>query len=330
MRIAVARETRPGETRVALVPDLVGRLLALGYDVVFEPGAGRAAGHSDEAYIAAGARLGSLDGATLVLSVHPVATSATSVSLTPGSTFVLERVPRLTRAQPMDALTSQALVAGYRAVVVAADLLGRIFPLTVTAAGTLPPARVLVLGAGVAGLEAIATSHRLGGRVSAYDVRASSAEEIRSLGAEPIDLELPPLEGATGYAREMTPDRAALQQERLLPHLAAMDVVITTAAVPGRHPPILVTRAMLEVMPPGSVVIDVYADLGGNVEGSVAGEVVTVGGTRVWGGDNVPGQLPGPASRLYAQNVVSFVELLTRNGRFDPDYDDEIVSACVT
>jgi len=326
MRVAVARERRDGESRVALVPSLVGRLIALGYDVVVEPGAGSAAGHPDEEYVAAGARLGELD-ADLVLSVHPVEVDAPSISLT-GGTFALERVPRISRAQSMDVLTSQALVAGYRAVVVAADLLGRMFPLTMTAAGTVPAASVLVLGTGVAGLEAIATANRLGAAVSAYDVRASAVEEIRSLGATPLDLGLPPLDGAAGYAREMTAERAVLQQQRLGPHVAAADVLITTAVVPGLVPPLLVSRAMVEAMSPGSVVIDLFADAGGNVEGSVPGEVVTLGRAKVWGGANAAAQLPGPASQLYAHNVVSFVELVTRDGRFDPDFSDEVVAAC--
>ncbi|HET7689214.1 MAG TPA: NAD(P)(+) transhydrogenase (Re/Si-specific) subunit alpha [Nocardioidaceae bacterium] len=326
MRVAVARERREGETRVALVPALVGRLRALGYDVVVEAGAGLAAGHPDEEYVEEGAVIGGLD-ADLVLAVHAVEGAAPSITLTGGS-FALERVPRISRAQSMDVLTSQALVAGYRAVVVAADLLGRMFPLTMTAAGTIPAARVLVLGTGVAGLEAIATAHRLGAVVSAYDVRASSAEEIRSLGAEAVDLGLPPLDAAAGYAREMTSERAALQQSLLAPHVAAADVLITTAAVPGRVPPVLVSRSMVEAMSPGSVVVDLFADAGGNVEGSVAGAVTAGGRAQVWGGANVPAQLPGPASRLFAHNVVSFVELVTRNGRFDPDYDDEIVRAC--
>jgi len=228
----------------------------------------------------------------------------------------------------MDALTSQALVAGYRGAIVAAEMLRRFFPLSMTAAGTIPPAQVVVLGAGVAGLQAIATARRLGAMVKAYDVRASSAEEIRSLGAEAIDLGLDPLEGAAGYAREMTAERAALQLERLAPYVAAADALITTAAVPGRQAPMLVSRAMLEQMSPGSVVVDLAAESGGNVEGVVAGEVVRIGNAQVWGGADVPSQLPGPASRLYAQNVVSLVALMTVGGAFAPDFADEIVAGC--
>jgi NAD(P) transhydrogenase subunit alpha len=247
------------------------------------------------------------------------------------TSFAMELVPRISRAQSMDALSSQALVAGYRCAIVAAGMLRRFFPLNMTAAGTVPPAEVLVLGAGVAGLQAIATARRLGAVVKAYDVRAAAAEEIRSLGAQAVDLELDTLEGAGGYAREMTEDRAARQMELLTPYVAAADALITTAAVPGRSAPLLVTSAVVEQMKPGSVVVDLAAESGGNVEGSVAGEVVRIGEAQVWGGSNVPSQLPQPASRLYAQNVVNLVTLMTREDAFDPDFEDEIVTgACVT
>ena len=356
MRIAVARETRPGETRVALVPELVGKLTALGYEVAVEPGAGRGALHADEAYAAAGAEVSeaALAGAAVVVSVNPL-DAAVVRQLPPGTStvsflptaanpdlvvdlrdcgvtaYAMELVPRISRAQTMDALSSQALVAGYRCAVVAAGMLRRFFPLNMTAAGTVPPADVVVLGAGVAGLQAIATARRLGAVVKAYDVRAASAEEIRSLGAQAIELELETLEGAGGYAREMTEERAARQKELLTPYVAAADALITTAAVPGRRAPLLVTAAMVEQMGPGAVVVDLAAESGGNVEGSVPGEVVRIGNAQVWGGANVPAQLPQPASRLYAQNVVNLVTLMTRDGAFDPDPSDEIVAgACVT
>ena len=356
MRIAVARETRPGETRVALVPELVGKLTALGYEVAVEPGAGRGALHADEAYAAAGAEVSeaALAGAAVVVSVNPL-DAAVVRQLPPGTStvsflptaanpdlvvdlrdcgvtaYAMELVPRISRAQTMDALSSQALVAGYRCAVVAAGMLRRFFPLNMTAAGTVPPAEVVVLGAGVAGLQAIATARRLGAVVKAYDVRAASAEEIRSLGAQAIELELETLEGAGGYAREMTEERAARQKELLTPYVAAADALITTAAVPGRRAPLLVTAAMVEQMGPGAVVVDLAAESGGNVEGSVPGEVVRIGNAQVWGGANVPAQLPQPASRLYAQNVVNLVTLMTRDGAFDPDPSDEIVAgACVT
>jgi NAD(P) transhydrogenase subunit alpha len=240
----------------------------------------------------------------------------------------------------MDGLSSQALVSGYRSAIVAAGMLRRFFPLNMTAAGTVQAAEVVVLGAGVAGLQAIATAKRLGAIVRAYDVRAAAAEEIRSMGAKAIELDLETLEGAGGYAREMTDDRAARQRELLTPFIAAADALITTAAVPGRTAPMLVTREMVEQMKPGSVVVDLAAETGGNVEGSVPGEVVRIGNAQVWGGRNVPSQMPGPASKLYAQNIVNLVTLMTatdsdddgnRSSRFAPDFDDEIVSgSCVT
>lgn len=357
MRIAVARETEPGESRVALVPELVGRLVTAGYEVAVEPDAGRAALLDDQAYADAGATVSdnALHGAGLVLSVQPVkpealrfcAPRAATVSfLFAGrradevalrqaagiTTFAMEQVPRISRAQSMDALSSQALVSGYRCAIVAAGRLREFFPLSMTAAGTIRPAQVLVLGAGVAGLQAIATSRRLGAVVKGYDVRAAAAEEIASLGATPIDLELPTLEGAGGYAREMTEERAQLQRARLAPHVAAAHALITTAAVPGRQAPLLVTAEMVAGMRPGSVVVDLAADSGGNVEGVVAGSVVNVatahgqGSVQLWGGANVPSQMPAPASRLYAQNVVNVIQLMTRDQMFDPDLNDEIVA----
>lgn len=356
MRIAVARETREGETRVALVPELVGRLTALGWTVAVEPGAGERALFADEEYAEAGAEVTdqALEGAELVVSVTPLERAQVR-SLPPGTAtlsflpvgaqpelvadlrdcgvtaFAMELVPRISRAQSMDALSSQSLVAGYRCAVVAAGLLRRFFPLNMTAAGTVPPAQVVVLGAGVAGLQAIATARRLGAVVKAYDVRAASAEEIRSMGAQAIELDLETLEGTGGYAREMTEDRAARQRELLTPYVAAADALITTAAVPGRRAPTLVTTSMVEQMGAGSVVVDLAAESGGNVEGSLPGRVVRIGRASVWGGENVPGQMPGPASRLYAHNVVNLVALMTREGAFDPDFDDEIVAGtCVT
>ena len=356
MRIAVARESEPGEARVALVPELLGKLRAIGYDIAVQPGAGRLALVTEEAYAAAGATVtpDALTAADVVVSVQPLpeaaiqtlrAGAATISFFAAGSraqdldlrrarsltTFGMEYVPRISRAQSMDALSSQSLVAGYRAAIVAAGRLRQFFPLSMTAAGTVPPAQVVVLGAGVAGLQAIATCRRLGAVVKGYDVRAAAAEEIRSMGAQAIELDLPTLEGAGGYAREMTEERATRQRELLAPHIAAADAVITTAAVPGRRAPLLVTADMVGAMKPGSVVVDLAADSGGNVEGSEPGEVVQVGGVQVWGGSNVPSQMPAPASRLYAQNIVHVILLMTRDGQFAPDFDDEIVAAmCLT
>ncbi|HEX7738622.1 MAG TPA: NAD(P) transhydrogenase subunit alpha, partial [Marmoricola sp.] len=324
MKIAVVRETRDGETRVAMVPELVGKLTALGYDVLVEPDAGAAAGFADDEYTEAGAaisedavadadvvasvralddeRIGGLRSGAATVSFLPVNQShdlVTTLRDAGVTSFAMELVPRISRAQSMDALSSQALVSGYRCAIVASEMLRRFFPLNMTAAGTVQPAKVVVLGAGVAGLQAIATAKRLGAVVSAYDVRAAAAEEIRSVGAKSIDLQLETLEGAGGYAREMTEDRAAKQRELLTPYIAEADALITTAAVPGRQAPMLVTREMVEEMKPGSVVVDLAAESGGNVEGSVAGEVTEIGHAQVWGGDNVPAQMPGPASTLY-------------------------------
>lgn len=356
MRVVVVRETAPHENRVALVPDLVGRLTGAGLDVAVETGAGVRSLHPDEAYEAAGAAVtdSPLADADVVLSVQPLPVDrartlradATTVSFLPLSTepdvvrtlrdakvttFGLELVPRISRAQAMDALSSQALVAGYRAVIVAAERLPKFFPLFMTAAGTVPPAKVLVLGAGVAGLQAIATARRLGAQVEAYDVRAAAAEEVRSLGARFVELDLPTLEGAGGYAREMTEERAQKQRELLAPHVTAADVLVTTAAVPGRSAPLLVERPTVEAMRQGSVVVDLAAEQGGNVDGSKPGEERTIGGALVWGGLNVPSQLPVHASRLYSANVVELLLLMNNEGRIEPDFDDEIIDAtCVT
>jgi NAD(P) transhydrogenase subunit alpha len=356
VRIAVARETREGEARVALVPELVGKLTGLGYTVAVEPGAGLGSLHEDEDYLRVGAEIAeeAWSDADVVVSVNPLEpgvvrrlrAGTATVSFLPVASsldlvadlrdygvtsFAMELVPRISRAQSMDALSSQSLVAGYRSAIVAAGLLRRFFPLNMTAAGTVPPAEVVVLGAGVAGLQAIATSKRLGAVVKAYDVRAAAAEEIRSMGAQAIELELETLEGTGGYAREMTADRAQRQRDLLSPYIAAADALITTAAVPGRQAPLLVTAAMVEQMKPGSVVVDLAAETGGNVEGAMPGRVVRVGQAQLWGGANVPSQMPGPASRLYAQNIVNIVTLMTRDGAYAPDFDDEIViGACVT
>jgi NAD(P) transhydrogenase subunit alpha len=356
VKIAIAAETRTDERRVALVPGLVSRLTGAGYEVAVEPGAGAAAHHSDDDYRAAGAEVtpAAAEDAAALLGVQPptdkqidtLPRDAVVISFLPAaqelplvtrlrdanlSAFAMELVPRTSRAQSMDALSSQALVAGYRCALVAAERLPRFFPLLMTAAGTVAPAKVLVLGAGVAGLQAIATARRLGAVVRAYDVRAAAAEEVRSVGAEFVELDLPPLEGAGGYAREMTEDRAARQLELLAPYVADADALITTAAVPGRSAPLLVTSEMVAAMRPGSVVVDLAAEQGGNVEGAVPGEEVTIGGANVWGGRNVPSQMPAQASQLYASNVVNLLLHMTSDGKLTPDLDDDIVSgSCVT
>ncbi|MEO0010611.1 MAG: hypothetical protein RIQ39_200 [Actinomycetota bacterium] len=348
MRVAVPKELREGEKRVALVPDVISKLTKLGYEVVIESGAGVHSQASDDLYRSAGASVVSgdvLTSADVVLSVQPLTpaqmkslkTGAVTISFLSPTTsvdsidaaaaagvtaFSLELVPRISRAQSMDALTSQALCAGYRAALVGAELSPRFFPLLMTAAGTVTPAQVLVLGAGVAGLQAIATARRLGAVVSAYDVRPASADEVRSMGATFIQLELDALEGAGGYAREMTEERAAKQRELLTPYIAKSHVVITTAAVPGRTAPRLMTKDMVDAMEPGTIIVDLAAETGGNVEGSKAGEIVeTAGGVRIWGGKDVPSQLPFHASSLYARNVVNLLTLLTQGAA--PAKDDK-------
>jgi NAD(P) transhydrogenase subunit alpha len=358
MLIAVPKEIRDGELRVALVPDIINKLTRLGLDVAIESGAGIGAQASDDAYRAAGAQVISgdvLKSADVVLSVTAL-TPAQITTLKKGAitisflsivnqresieaavkagvtAFSLELVPRISRAQSMDALTSQALCAGYRAALVGAELSPRFFPMLMTAAGTVTPAQVLVLGAGVAGLQAIATARRLGAVVSAYDVRPSSADEVKSMGATFIELELESLEGAGGYAREMTEERAAKQRELLTPYIAKSHVVITTAAVPGRTAPRLMTAAMIDSMQEGTVIIDLAAETGGNAEGSRPGEIVTTPkGVRIWGGKDVPSQLSFHASSLYSRNVVNLLTLLTKPSvegselAFDINFDDEII-----
>lgn len=356
MKVAIVKESAVGEARVAMVPELLPKLTGLGYEVLVEPSAGVSALYADLEYTEAGAVVAAdaLSQADVVLSVqaltseqlHSLKSGAATISfMSPAqsldaiverrdlllSSYAMELVPRISRAQSMDALSSQALVAGYRCAIVAAQRLRRFFPLSMTAAGTVPPAEVVVLGAGVAGLQAIATAKRLGAVVKAYDVRAAAAEEIRSMGAVAIELDLETLDGSGGYAREMTEERSARQRELLTPFIAAADALITTAAVPGRQAPRLVTTEMVEQMKPGSVVVDLAAETGGNVEGAVAGSVVQIGAAQIWGALNVPSQMPGPASRLYAQNLVNLVTLMTGDDGFAPDFDDEIViGTCVT
>ena len=360
MRIAVAKEIRSGEARVALVPDIISKLTKAGLEVVIEAGAGVASGFQDSEFTAAGAtvksgnvisdadvvasvtaltpdQMKSLKKGALTISFLSPTTSVDSIeaAASAGVTALsLELVPRISRAQSMDALTSQALCAGYRASLVAAELSPRFFPLLMTAAGTVTPAQVVVLGAGVAGLQAIATAKRLGAVVSAYDVRPSSADEVKSMGAKFITLELEALEGAGGYAREMTEERAAKQRELLTPYLAAADVVITTAAVPGRPAPRLVTGQMVSAMKSGAVIVDLAAETGGNVEGSKPGETITTtNGVVIWGGKDVPSQLPYHASMLFSRNVVNLLLLMTKSvdgkptGDVIPDFSDEIIDA---
>ncbi|WP_349898645.1 Re/Si-specific NAD(P)(+) transhydrogenase subunit alpha [Parafrigoribacterium soli] len=359
MLVGVARESQSGERRVAATPETVVQLKKLGLDVAIETGAGAEADYPDAAYADVGAALvdalalGEVD---VLCHVRPL-TPATAAGLRSGAitiglaspaselatvsalakagvtSFALELVPRISRAQSMDALSSQALVTGYRAVLEAAVRLPRFFPLYMTAAGTVPPARVLVLGAGVAGLQAIGTAKRLGARVSANDIRAASAEEVTSIGGTFIDLELDAAtEGTGGYARALSQDRAVRQRELLAPHVAAADVLITTAAIPGRAAPLLVTTEMVAAMRAGSVVIDLAAESGGNVEGVVAGTDVAVPTTAGDGAVTLVGlrdpasAVATDASRLYAKNVANLLALMVVDGAVAPDFDDEVIA----
>lgn len=363
MKAGVARERRRGERRVAVTPESVAQLTGLGLEVVVEAGAGVTAGFPDAAYATAGATVvpalapEELDILAHVRPleaaiVHRLRRGAVTVGLASPATelpivaalarggvtsFALELVPRISRSQSMDALSSQALVTGYRSVLEAAMRFPRFFPLYMTAAGTIPPARVLVLGAGVAGLQAIGTAKRLGARVSAYDVRPASADEVASMGAAFITLDLDAVEGAGGYARELSEDRAVRQRELLAPHVAAADVLITTAAIPGRPAPLLVTSAMVAGMKAGSVVVDLAAESGGNVEGVVAGQDVAVpttagdGAVTLHGLQDAASAMPTDASRLFAKNVANLLALVVSGGQFTLDLSDDVVSgACLT
>jgi len=363
MQVGIVRETRPGERRVAATPETTAVLVALGLEVAVEAGAGVESGFADEAYEAAGAsvvpqlELGALDVCCHVRALSPADAAqlkegAVTIGLaSPASelptvsafaarrvtSFALELLPRISRAQSMDALSSQALVAGYRAVLEAAARFPRFFPLYMTAAGTIPPAKVLVLGAGVAGLQAIGTAKRLGARVSANDIRPASADEVKSMGGTFINLDLDAAEaaGTGGYARALSDDRAERQRQLLAPHVAAADILITTAAIPGRAAPLLVTADMVAGMRAGSVVVDLAAESGGNVEGVVAGRDVQVavdgGQVTLVGLADAPSAIPTDASRLYAKNVSNLLTLLVTDGQLALDFDDEIVAgACLT
>jgi NAD(P) transhydrogenase subunit alpha len=364
VQVGVRREQRAGERRVAATPETVHQLTKLGLDVAVETNAGTEAGYGDAAFAAAGAsvvRCLSPESLDVLLHVRPLEPE-TAAGLRPGTitigfaspaselptvdalaaagvtSFALELVPRISRAQSMDALSSQSLVSGYRAVLEAALRYPRFFPLYMTAAGTLPPARVLVLGAGVAGLQAIGTAKRLGARVSANDIRAASADEVASMGGTFIHLDLDTAaaaEGSGGYARELGQDRAQRQRALLAPHVAAADVLITTAAIPGRAAPLLVTTEMVAEMRAGSVVVDLAAESGGNVEGVLAGRDLQVpvegGSVTLVGLQDAASAMPSDASRLFAKNVANLLALMTADGKVVPDFDDEVVAgACLT
>jgi NAD(P) transhydrogenase subunit alpha len=358
VKLAVPTETRTGEHRVAIIPDVAGRLVGTGVEVVVQQGAGVDAHFPDTAYVDKGATLRSgvnetVNGVDLVAKVQ--APTPDEVALLPegitvvsffqpgaqldtvralvarkATAFSLDLVPRISRAQSMDALSSQATVSGYLSALAAAERLPKFFPMFMTAAGTIPPAKVLVLGAGVAGLQAIATARRLGAQVRAYDVRAAAKEEVQSLGANFVELELESQEGAGGYARVQSEEFLARQRELISNEVAAADVVITTAAVPGRQAPVLVTTAMVERMVEGSVIVDMAADGGGNCELTEAGKDIVHHGVVVCGLSNPPSAMPTHASFLYSRNVANFLALIVVDGALAPDFDDEIVTgSCV-
>ncbi len=338
MKVGTPKETAPDERRVALVPDAATRLAAAALDVNVESGAGSAAYITDEAYQQAGARIVKsaatlLGEADAVLKVQ--APSAAEVDLLQKGAVLISFLQPATQgdtvralAKRMDALSSQASVAGYKAVLIAAGRLGKFFPMMMTAAGTVPPARVLVMGAGVAGLQAIATARRLGAVVSAYDVRPAVKEEVESLGATFIELALETQEGEGGYAKEQSEEFLRKQRELIGEHVAKSDIVITTAAVPGRRAPLLVTAEMVKGMRPGSVIVDLAADTGGNVELTKAGTDVEVGGVTIIGTRNVPSTMPLHASQLYARNVANLLLHLVKDGAIVLDFDDEITKGC--
>ncbi|MET9315800.1 NAD(P) transhydrogenase subunit alpha [Kribbella sp. NPDC003505] len=345
--IGCPQETGWHENRVAVTPDVVGRLRRAGFEIVLEAGAGTAAGFPDEAYVVAGARIAERADVFAQADILAVVQRPDCRRLRPGQIVIgllrpydapeelagvtalsFEGLPRtLSRAQSMDVLTSQANVAGYKAAVLAADTFGGFFPMMMTAAGTVRPAKVLVLGGGVAGLQAIGTARRLGALVTGYDVRAAARADIASTGAAVLDLGVD-AEGEGGYARTLTADEQAAQQRALVDAIRDFDVVITTAQVPGHRPPELVPAAALAAMAPGSVVVDLAAGpLGGNVAGSPAdGRIETGNGVVVLGAGNLPAQLPRAASHAWARNLASVLEYLTRDGSVVLDPDDEITT----
>jgi H+-translocating NAD(P) transhydrogenase subunit alpha len=359
MKVSVPKESAAGETRVAIVPEVVKKLTAGGIEVVVEPGAGASAHVLDTALEEAGARLevgagfsgdvvakvqppsaeeiGRMrQGTALIGFLQPLTNGEVAQSLARAgvTAFAMEAVPRITRAQSMDALSSQATVAGYRAALIAAQELGRFFPMLTTAAGTIRPAKVLVLGAGVAGLQAIATARRLGAVVSAFDVRSAVKEQIESLGARFVELDigLEDAEDAGGYARALTDEEQQRQREALADVIAQMDVVISTAAVPGRRAPLLVIEDAVERMPAGSVIVDLAAETGGNCELTESGQTVVRHDVKIVGPENLAATMPDHASQLYAKNIQALLGLMVdEEGGLKLDFEDEVIAgACIT
>src|SRR4051812_32860014 len=355
MRIGVPKETAPGERRVALVPEVVGKLVTAGFEVLVQRSAGEAASFPDAAYEEAGARLvdhwadadavvklqkpsdeeaGRLrEGQLLIGFLQPLTDPEGIERLAQRGViaFAMESIPRITRAQPMDALSSQATVSGYKATLLAAERLPKFFPMLMTAAGTVAPAKVLVLGAGVAGLQAVATARRLGAVVTGFDVRPVVREQIESLGASWLDLGVVGEETAGGYAAELTEEQQRQQQEELEGRLPEFDVVITTALIPGRPAPKLIPASAVAAMRPGSVVVDLAAEAGGNCDLTEPGEEVVREGVTIVGLTNLPSTMPFHASQLYARNVFALLHHLAPEGALALDWDDEITAgACVT
>ncbi len=355
VQIAVPKETAPGERRVALTPEVVGRLIKEGWGVRLEAGAGAEAYYSDDAYRSAGAEVLAREqlfkGAQVVFTVQPL-DQLDLAQLEPGtivaglmyphrsparvqamangklSALAMELVPRITRAQSMDVLSSQATVAGYVAALIAARESSRFFPMLTTAAGTIRPAKVMVMGVGVAGLQAIATVRRLGANVWAYDVRKAAAEQALSLGAKVIELPIS-AEGEGGYARELTEEEKKIQHEALAKEVGSMDAVITTAQIPGRNAPILISKDMALRMNPGAVVIDLAAESGGNCELTQPGKTVEVNGVKIVGPLNLPSALSVHASEMYAKNLYNLSKLLIKDGQLAPDWSDEILAGAL-
>jgi NAD(P) transhydrogenase subunit alpha len=352
IRVAVPKETLPGENRVALIPEVVRKLAKLDVEVLLESGAGISSHYPDDDYDAARIVTDTdtlYREADVVLAVQPPSAD-TLGKLREGSiyiglllpfqrlehikglkernitSFAMELVPRISRAQSMDVLSSQAAVAGYKAVLLAANLSGKFFPMLTTAAGTIRPAKVVIIGAGVAGLQAIATARRLGAIVEGYDVRAATKEQVESLGARFIDVDVA-AEGTGGYARELTEEEKQQQQAVLAEHIAVADVVITTAALPGRPSPKIIPASMVTAMKPGSVIIDLAAEGGGNCELTQAGEQVDHNGVTIYGPLDVPSMLAVHASEMYAKNLLNFLSPMIQDGQLAPDWDDEVIAS---
>lgn len=359
MKISVLKERRAGETRVAATPETVRKLVGLGHTVTIESGAGTVAGFPDSAFTEAGAaiaagpaaaagadivfkvrrpepaEIASLpEGAALIALMEPFAYAPDEVAALNARKIAglsMEFTPRITRAQSMDALSSQSNLAGYRAIIEGAQIYGRAMPMMMTAAGTVAPAKVFVMGAGVAGLQAIATARRLGAVVTANDVRPAAKEQVASLGAKFIaveDEEFKAAETSAGYAKEMSPEYQAKQAALTASHIAKQDIVITTALIPGRAAPVLITEEMVKSMKPGSVIVDMAVSQGGNCPLSKSDEIVDVNGVKVAGFSNLPARLPADSSSLYAKNLLAFLPLITgEGGKLNLDTDDEIVKA---